>query len=169
MRRRSLPTMVLVLAGATTLVSSRAAAQIDTRPLPQLRADLIAGSRPAIQVGAGYQVPLGIYVRAGVDAAVGSRIDRGSRLVAGSRLDGRVDLLARFLLDPFRQSPWGFSAGGGLSLRAEPGDRVRPLLLVAIDLEGRRSTRGVAPAVQVGLGGGLRIGAVLRRVGAASR
>ena len=74
-----------------------------------------------------------------------------------------MDLLTRFLLDPYGQTAWGISAGGGLSLRAEPGDRVRPLLLVALDIEGRRSARGIAPAVQIGLGGGVRIGAVLRR------
>jgi hypothetical protein len=159
---------MMVMAGAAmiTFVSWRAAGQIAPGPLPQIRADLIAGARPAVQVGAGLQVPLGVYVRAGIDVAVGSRIGQVS---TSSRLDGRVDLLARFLLDPLRQSRWGFSAGGGVSMRAEPGERVRPLLLVAVDLEGRRSLRGVAPAVQVGLGGGVRIGAVLRRVPAASR
>jgi hypothetical protein len=155
-------------AGATmiALLSSPAMAQVPAGPLPQIRADLIAGARPAVQVGAGLQVPFGIYVRAGMDVAAGSRI---GEVATSSRLDGRVDLLGRFLLDPFRQSSWGFSAGGGVSLRAEPGDRVRPLLLVALDLEGRRSPHGFAPAVQVGLGGGVRVGVVLRRVGAANR
>ena len=72
-------------------------------------------------------------------------------------------LLVRFLLDPFRQSAYGLSMGGGLSARAEPGDRVRPRLLLAVDLEGRRSSRGLVPALQVGLGGGVRVGVVLRR------
>ena len=44
----------------------------------------------------------------------------GARSEDGSRgADGRLDVLARFLLDPFRQSRWGFSAGGGVSLRAD--------------------------------------------------
>lgn len=166
MNHRSSVLRVMAGAAMITLLSSPASGQIAAGPRPQLRADLIAGAQPAVQIGAGLQVPLGIYVRAGLDAAVGSRIGQVS---TDSRLDGRVDLLARFLLDPFRQSRWGFSAGGGLSVRAEPGERLRPLLLVALDLEGRRSLRGVAPAVQVGLGGGLRIGAVLRKVPAASR
>jgi hypothetical protein len=163
-----LPVRSAALTAAAVIVPlcSPAGGQVAMGPLPQLRADIIAGAKPAVQVGAGLQVPLGIYVRAGMDVAAGSRIDRVSTT---SRLDGRLDLLGRFLLDPFRQSKWGLSAGGGLSLRAEPGDRVRPLLLVAIDLEGRRSMRGVAPAVQMGLAGGARIGVVLRRVGAANR
>jgi hypothetical protein len=166
MRGRSPLSVTIGLTLVISLLASPASGQIAAGPRPQIRADLIAGSQPAVQVGAGLQVPLGIYVRAGLDAAVGSRIGEVS---TSSRLDGRVDLLARFLLDPFRQSRWGFSAGGGLSVRAEPGERLRPLLLVALDLEGRRSLRGVAPAVQIGLGGGLRLGAILRRVPAASR
>ena len=149
------------------LIAMPVHAQVATAPLPQLRADVIAGARPAAQVGAGMYAPLGVYVRAGIDVAIGSRLDTPAN--GASRLDGRVDLLGRFLLDPFRQSPWGFSAGAGLSLRAESGDRVRPYLLVALDLEGRRSTHGIAPAVQVGLGGGARIGVILRRVAAANR
>jgi len=97
-----------------------------------------------------------------VDGAVGARVNETSPSTE-RRLDGRLDVLARFLLDPFRQTRYGLSLGGGMSLRAEQGDRVRPVLLVAVDLEGRRSMRGLVPAVQVGLGGGTRIGVVLRR------
>ena len=79
------------------------------------------------------------------------------------------DLLARFLLDPFRQTRWGFSAGAGMSLRAEEGDRVRPQLLLALDLEGPRSKHDLAPAVQVGLGGGARVGLGVRWEGRAAR
>jgi hypothetical protein len=155
------PTVLATVAAAAVLWPSRSHGQSAMLALPELRADLIAGGQPALQVGAGLQIPVGVYVRADIDAAVGSRL--GDAPATRSRLDGRVDLLTRFLLDPYRQSAWGISAGGGLSLRAEPGDRVRPLLLVALEVEGRRSARGIAPAVQVGLGGGVRIGVVLRR------
>ena len=72
-------------------------------------------------------------------------------------------MLARFLLDPFRQTAYGLSLGGGLGVRAESGERVRPVLLVAVDLEGRRSWGGLVPAFQAGLGDGVRFGVVLRR------
>jgi hypothetical protein len=152
------------------MLATRAGAQGVPAPTPQpeLRLDVIAGHQPAVQVGAGVQIPAGYYVRLGLDAAVGLALGDhesliGSASPAPGRLDGRLDLLARFLLDPFRQSAYGLSVGGGLSLRAEPGDRVRPLLLVAADIEGRRSAHGIVPALQVGLGGGVRIGVVLRR------
>lgn len=135
---------------------------------PEIRVDAIAGDQPAVQLGAGLQIPMGYYVRVGLDGAVGVATGDRKALVGSAKsppgpLDARADLLVRFLLDPFRQSAYGLSVGGGLSARAEPGDRVRPRLLVAVDLEGRRSKRGVVPALQVGLGGGVRIGVVLRR------
>jgi len=154
---------------AITFCAPAARAQVP-RPMtqPELRLDGIFGDQPAVQVGAGVQIPMGYYVRVGFDVAVGvSTEDRkallGSADTPPGPLDGRADLLVRFLLDPFRQSAFGLSLGGGLSARSEPGDRVRPRLLVAMDIEGHRSARGVVPALQVGLGGGLRVGLVLRR------
>lgn len=157
----------LTLACAVTialLTGQRAAAQDPNapRPSPELRADVIAGSQPAIQIGGGVQVPAGYYVRIGLDAAVGMRTDAPSSGGSSRHVDARVDLLSRFLLDPFRQSAYGLSLGGGLAVRAEPNDRVRPLLLVAIDVEGRRAENGWVPALQVGLGGGVRLGVILR-------
>lgn len=155
---------VAVALAAAAVGPRRAAGQLAAtpRPMPELRVDVMGGPQPAVQAGAGVQVAAGYYARIGLDVAVGRRVDALSPSLP-SRLDGRLDLLARFLLDPFRQSPYGLSLGGGMTFRAEPGDRVRPLLLAAIDLEGRRSTHGWVPAVQLGLGGGVRAGVILRR------
>jgi hypothetical protein len=143
-------------------IDARAQGTADPRVAPELRADVILGSRAAVQVGGGIQVPAGYYVRVGVDAGIGVRTNRATGEGARSSADARVDLLARFLLDPFRQTRYGFSLGGGIGLRAEPDDKVRPVLLVAMDLEGPRSSTGFVPAVQVGLGGGVRIGVIAR-------
>jgi hypothetical protein len=156
---------VAVISGARVATAQQPAAA----PIaPEARLDVIAGHDPAIQLGAGVQIPVGYYGRIGLDAALGVPI-RDRALSTQRRLDGRVDLLARFLLDPFRQTAYGLSLGGGASVRAEHGDRARPFLLVALDVEGRRSTRGVVPALQVGLGGGVRVGAILRRAAAGAR
>lgn len=158
-RALSLLTMVAAMAALPRQVG----AQVPESPglVPELRGDVILGRQAAVQLGAGVQVPAGYYVRVGVDGAVGVRIEDAGASTR-SRLGGRLDVLARFLLDPFRQTSYGLSLGGGMSLRAEQGDRVRPVLLVAAEIEGRRSTRGVVPALQVGLGGGARVGIVLR-------
>lgn len=162
------PTLLAALVALPLMVSSARAQLPQAKVHPEARLDVIAGHQPAVQAGAGLQVPMGYYVRVGFDVAVGiATNDReaplGSPDSPPGPLDGRADLLVRFLLDPFRQNAWGLSLGGGLSARAEPGDHVRPLLLVALDLEGRRSSHGFVPALQVGLGGGVRVGMVLRR------
>ena len=131
---------------------------------PEFRGDVILGDRAAVHLGAGVQIPLGNYMRLGLIGAAGRRLaSSASRPPGRSAASGRVDILARFLLDPFRQTAYGLSLGGGLGVRAESGELVRPVLLVAVDLEGRRSGGGLVPAFQAGLGDGVRFGVVLRR------
>lgn len=125
---------------------------------PEVRLDAIIGEQGAVQAGVGLQIPAGVYVRVGADAAAGRR----TGAVAHGGANGRVDLLARFLLDPYQQARFGLSAGAGLSARFERGSRTTPLLLVALDLEEHRRDGGLTRALQVGLGGGARVGLVLR-------
>lgn len=139
--------------------AARAQSVTAMRVEPEVRADVLFGRDAAVQAGAGVQIPFGYYVRVGADASVGAR----TGAVPGSRVDGRIDILGRFLLDPFRQTAYGFSAGAGLSTRFEQGERSTPLLLVALELEGRRPVSGWVPALQLGVGGGARVGLVLRR------
>ena len=162
MKRLLAAIIAVALTGPLQLANAQDA--VPTAVMPEVRADLMMGHQPAVQLGAGVQIPFGYYVRLGIDGAAGVRLDDVT-----PRADARIDVLTRFLLDPFRQSRYGLSVGGGVGLRAEPHDRVRPLLLVAMDLEGRRRASGWAPAVQVGLGGGARVGLVLRRGAANAR
>ncbi|MDB4915272.1 MAG: hypothetical protein JWM95_2916 [Gemmatimonadetes bacterium] len=127
-------------------------------PHSELRADIIASSgRTAYQAGGGVQLPAGYYARVGVIGAVGSNYSGGV-----FEKSARVDVVGRFLFDPFRQQRWGISAGAGVSLQARDGDRIRPLLLAVIDVEGPQASSRMSPAFQVGLGGGVRVGAALR-------
>jgi len=134
------------------------------RLVPEVRVDAVGASPATVQGALGVEIPAGWYVRVGFIAGAGGSVEEGEQVAAG-----RLDILARFLLDPFRQSRWGFSAGGGISLLAREGDHVRPQLLVALDLEGPRSASGVSPSIQVGLGGGVRAGIGLRWSGAGTR
>lgn len=154
---------MLARCGITTAAAAQGAVTPGIRPA--LRTDVIFGSRGAVQAGAGLQVPAGLYVRVGADVAAGVRTGR----VDGSRLDGRVDVLGRFLLDPYRQSRFGLSAGAGLGARLERGERSTPLLLVALDVEEHQRGDDWVRALQVGLGGGARVGIVLRRAEASAR
>jgi hypothetical protein len=143
---------------AQLFAAAAGAQQQPTRPYAEYRGDAIIARGTAGQVGGGVVLPLGVYVRLGVDAAAGATW-RHSETVGS----GRVDAIARFLLDPFRESRLGFSIGGGVSApigSAEPSQP--PYLTAVVDLEGPRN-HGITPAFQVGLGGGTRIGFVLRQ------
>ncbi len=155
---------IYACAVAVLFAAPAARAQLpETSPRPELRVDaIIADRRTSIQGGAGLQIPVGYYARIGIDGAIGADIGARATRNGPSEISGRVDAVARFLFDPFRQSRWALSAGGGVSLRTHEGDRIRPVLLAVLDLEGPRSTRGLSPAIQIGLGGGARVGVALR-------
>lgn len=161
-RSRAATVAALVLLAAA---SPARAQQPRTPPVPEVRLDVVGARPTSVQGAVGVEIPAGYYVRVGLLAGAGPSIERSG----ASRIAGRADVLARFLIDPFRQSPWGFSAGAGVSLRADPGERVRPRLLVALDLEGKRSRGGLSPSVQIGLGGGVRGGLGLRWSGRGAR
>jgi hypothetical protein len=157
---------VLVMVASTALSSiARAQATLDAGVKPELRADAITSrATTVVQVGGGAEIPAGYYVRVGVLGAVGAPVSSGAR-----DLGGRLDVIARFLFDPFREHAWGLSAGAGVSLRVAEHDRVRPYLATVLDLEGPRRASGIAPSFQVGLGGGVRVGAGLRWGGRVTR
>jgi hypothetical protein len=147
-----------VLIGLVAVASRWVSAQL---PPPtsyaELRGDVVVGRGTAAQGGVGAVVPLGAYVRMSIDGAGGATWRDG-----GTKASGRVDVIGRFLLDPFREMPFGLSLGGGISVPVTQGDaHVRPYLTTVVDVEGRK--RGpITPALQIGLGGGARLGVLLR-------
>jgi hypothetical protein len=126
---------------------------------PEVRLDGIIARVSAIHFGAGFTVPAGTYVRTGVIAAVGFSRDG---------LSGRLDAIARFHFDPFRQSRWGPYGGGGISGRFDSDEKTRAYLLLLFGLDGP-VYNGATPTVELGLGGGARIGVIVRRATAERR
>lgn len=154
--RRLLATLLvpLVLLGAGA--ASVGAQALTAHPQPEARVDLIAGAVTAVHAGVGVNIPAGYYARVGIVGAA------GARLSGDAGASARVDAIARFLFDPFFEKRWGLSAGGGVSVRYDEGAGWRPFLALVVDLE--PPTRGpVIPAVQVGVGGGVRVGVALRK------
>jgi hypothetical protein len=141
---------------AALLAVGRLGAQV--APRPELRVDVLGTAPYSPQVGGGVNLGAGYYQRIELDAGVGALQRDG--VVKGV---GRVDALMRLLLDPFGQRRWGLSLAGGISARYEAGDKVRPYLAGLIDLEGPQA-HGVRVAYQLGFGGGVRVGVVVRRV-----
>jgi len=144
--------LVLGLTCASGLLQSQSTAPLEK----ELRLDGVVGRADAAQIGGGLQVSADYYTRIGLVAATGVATDGH-----GARSASRVDLVARFLLDPFRESPHGISLGGGISASNTQSGHWRPYLVGLIDFEGRK-TGAVAPAIQLGLGGGVRLGVILR-------
>ena len=158
MRTRILTTISWISAlGGFPLWTS---AQVPQQPLQaEGRIDGIFAHTSGVEAGVGVSIPTGIYVRTGWVAAAG---------VGEHGAEGRTDLLSRFSLDPFRQSRWSLYGGGGISGRyrtSEDGGS-RAYLLLFIGLEGPLplgETAGWVPAIELGLGGGARVGLILRR------
>jgi hypothetical protein len=153
---RALAVAALVCLSTAPVVRGQSSTQ---KVQVETRGDVIAAKWTSVQGGVGVTFPAGIYVRTGAVAAAGG---------GGRGFDSRLDLLARFTLDPYRENRWGFYAGGGLSGRFT--ERVSPkahaYLLVFAGLEGplkNASVAGWVPAVELGLGGGVRVGIALRQ------
>jgi hypothetical protein len=141
----------------TLVVTPQITAQQSPSPMqPELRADAIVARATAVELGGGAVWPVGDHLRLGGDLAAGV-VAR-----AGGRLGARADAVGRFHFDQSGATRWAPYLVGGASYRADAQSRGALYLLVALGVEGP-AARGVVPAVELGVGGGLRVGMALRR------
>jgi hypothetical protein len=159
-RTRRLIRVASAALATATLASARAGAQAGApAPFwiqPELRADLLAAHTTSAQLGAALSIPLGLYVRGSLAAGAGTAWRDDHTDAAG-----RIDATARFLLDPFRERRWGPYGLAGGSARYE-ADRWRPYLLIGVGVEGP-ANHGFVPALELAMGGGVRVGISIRR------
>jgi hypothetical protein len=143
--------------------------RVPVAPLLELRAVLPVDENPEVQVGPGLSLRAGWYVRLAA-AALGGAVWTDSSSVGVARVEAAM----RFHLDPFFEAPGcrarderggcrGLYGGVGLSQRflGSGIGAEDPVLVLILGLEGRRRPSGVW-AAELGLGGGLRIGATWR-------
>ncbi len=135
--------IILMLVGRSSLAAQT----------PEARIDAIASDPAAIHAGFGVTTKAGTYLRTGVVAGLGA---------SENGISGRIDFVNRFHLDPFRESRWAPYAGGGLSARFDDGARSRLYALIILGVDGPVA-RGLTTSVEAGLGGGARLGIVIRR------
>jgi hypothetical protein len=124
---------------------------------PEVRADFIDARATAAHVGVGFSVPASTYVRLGLVGAVGRAWADGESTTAG-----RVDALVRFVVDPLREFRWAPYGSGGVGGLYDGDGKWRAVLVGVLGIEGPQ--RGaIVPAIEVGFGGGLRVGVAVRR------
>lgn len=130
----------------------------------ETRLDVAAAADPLVLAGGGLVADAGTYTRVAVLAGAGAAFagDRAGGRAGGARAAGEGAVVLRFLVDPFRQASRGLYVGGGVAGRVQEGERPRWHLVGAVGLEGRRRG-GLAPAVELGVGGGARLAVVLRQ------
>ncbi len=141
------------------------AAQRPAAVAPELRLDGALGREGGAFGSLGAFIDAGLYARLGL--VVGAGMTRGpatDRADASSAFApaARVEAIARFHVDPQRLSRRGLYAGGGVAVALREALSPRYGLVALLGLEGE--PRGsVSPAVEVGLGGGVRVAVALRR------
>jgi len=155
--------LLLIFACAAPL-GAQSASSDDTRRVPlrpqwELRAEGIAAEAPGAVAGLGVNVRAGWYVRIGGAVVGGARWSDASAPIGQVRADATV----RFLLDPYAERRRGLYGGVGLSTtqlgRGVGAQPPQLLLLAGVESQPRN---GRAWALEVGLGGGLRVGVVRR-------
>ena len=151
-----LPVVALLLSLALAGVASAQDYEFKPNVQWQGRVDVMnSGRGTAALVGFGANVPAGYYVRLGLEGAVGA-IARSGMLGDAAK----VDLTTRFLFDPFAEQRVGWYGGGGISA-VHDGNAWRPYLMLLVGREGPTAGRWRS-AVEAGVGGGVRLGVVLR-------
>jgi hypothetical protein len=152
-----LATIAVVCGAPRDIHAQRANRTPAPRVQPEVRADFVDARAPAAHIGLGLSVPASTYVRLGVVAAAGQAWSDGAGVFAG-----RVDALARFVVDPLREFRWAPYATGGVGAIYDEDQRWRGVLIGALGIEGPATGR-VVPALEVGFGGGGRVGISVRR------
>lgn len=157
----SLLTAVLILSLPTRQLGAQSTRSQSSPPTISIEAriDVIGAKRSAAQAGVGILMFAGTYLRTGIVGAVGATKDG---------LSSRADGFALFHLDPFRQSRWAPYGGAGLSGRFDEGSRPRAYLLVFAGVDGPVKS-GLTTSFEAGLGGGVRLGVVIRQAVAERR
>ncbi len=150
-----LASSLLLLAAGTTL-----AAQAPVRAMPQLegRLDAVVSPGGSLLAGVGVNRRFGWYARGGATLAAGV-VRSGDGWAAMQRLE----VVSRFLFDPFGEHRRGVYGGAGVAVRHLAGDVTRPELVLVVGVEGPRVGRAPIPSIELSLGGGARLGVVWRR------
>lgn len=159
--RRTLAGSAILLAAAAGQVSAQraAGASAGAPVIVEARGDLFAARNTTFQLGVAALWPVSPFLSVG--GVVGAGVTRGPAAAGDESVSGRAELVARFTPDVAPTARWrlyGQATAGVLAVRGKTG---RALVSVSMGVE-RTSVGPVRPAVELGLGGGLRVAVALR-------
>jgi len=124
----------------------------------EARLDAILAHRSVLQGALGADIPISPAMHLEIAAGVGPSFANSS----GSDISARADAIVHFLIDPQHRMRWSPYAGGGIGARYERGPDWRAVAIVVAGVNAPRWKHAI-PFIEAGFGGGVRIGAGLRR------
>jgi hypothetical protein len=125
----------------------------------EARADVIAAHRSVIQAALGSDIAFSPELHLELAAGAGPAFGGGP--AAG--FSARGDAVVHFLLDPRHITHWTPYAGGGIGARYDRYADWRAVAIIVLGVNAPKWKHAI-PFIEAGLGGGLRIGAGLRRM-----
>ncbi len=124
----------------------------------EARLDAILAHRSVLQGALGADIPISPAMHLEIAAGVGPSFANSS----GSDISARADAIVHFLIDPQHRMRWSPYAGGGIGARYDRGPDWRAVAIVVAGVNAPRWKHAI-PFIEAGFGGGVRIGAGLRR------
>lgn len=149
--------VLCALWAALAPIALRAQLQDESIVRGEARVDAIFARAQLYQAGLGLAFRTGYNVRMHFAAGGGVALKNGLQ-----RSSARGDGTLRLLLDPFAESPLGLSVGGGLSVLYDGFEQTRPVGVVLLGIEGK-PRQPLVWSLEIALGGGARLGVILRR------
>jgi len=150
-------TRAIAAAALLVVIASAAGAQA-TRVQPEVRADAIIARRSAVQGAVGADVAISPSLHLELAAGIGASF--GSASSAG--VSARGDAIVHWMIDPNHLMRWSPYVGGGVGARYDRGPEWRAVAIVVAGVNGPTWKHAV-PFIEAGFGGGVRLGAGLRR------
>jgi hypothetical protein len=147
----------MALAAVLAVTASAAHAQA-ARVEPEARIDGIMATRGALQGALGADIAISSEMHLEIVAGIGPSFGNGT----GSRVSARGDAVVHFLIDPQHLMRWSPYAGGGIGARYDRSPDWRGVAIIVAGVNAPRWKHAI-PFIEAGFGGGVRIGAGLRR------
>jgi hypothetical protein len=149
---RLLSRVAILCAAAPSVMLCQNAARVRA----EVRTDAIFARVNLLHAGVGVAVRTAYNVRLHLAGAGGVAIKNGEQ-----ESSVRGDATLRLLLDPFGETTTGLSIGGGVGVLHDGFEKTRPVGILVLGIEGA-ARKPVVWALEIGLGGGARVGLVLR-------